>query len=87
MYKVSFDKKTIQEVPKEIPLYQYLREKLNAKQVIEDSFTRMDLAQGETKELIVQLNRRRYTSVKILAGKNLCEADLTAKYNNFGNRI
>jgi hypothetical protein len=84
MYKVSFDKKTIETVPENAPLFDYIKGRIpGAKSVITDTFTSYDLKCGDTKELTVSAGRKSYS---VLAGKNLTPADLKAKYDNSGSK-
>lgn len=86
-YKVSFDRQTIVDVPQDKKLYDFIKEQVNGKQILEDSFTRLGLMSNESMELIVILKTKRYKSIRVLAGKKLKAADLTAAYDNFGYQI
>jgi hypothetical protein len=84
-YKISFDGKTIEELPADQKLFSYIKSRINgAKEVIKDTFTTFDLQSGDSKKLIVHCGRK---SVSVFAGKNLKASDLVAKYDGFGSLI
>jgi hypothetical protein len=84
-YKISFDGKTIEELPADQKLFSYIKSRINgAKEVIKDTFTIFDLQSGDSKKLIVHCGRK---SVSVFAGKNLKASDLVAKYDGFGSLI
>jgi hypothetical protein len=84
-YKISFDGKTIEELPADQKLFSYIKSRINgAKEVIKGTFTTFDLQSGDSKKLIVHCGRK---SVSVFAGKNLKASDLVAKYDGFGSLI
>jgi hypothetical protein len=84
-YKISFDGKTIEELPADQKLFSYIKSRINgAKEVIKDTFTTFDLQSGDSTNLIVHCGRK---SVSVFAGKNLKASDLVAKYDGFGSLI
>lgn len=84
-FKISFDGKTIEELPADQKLFTYIKSRINgAKEIIKDTFTTFDLQSGDSKKLIVSCGRK---SVTVFAGKNLNQSDLEANYDGFGSLI